>query len=156
MDAQQELISRFYSAFAARDYQTMNACYHREAEFYDPVFRKLKNNEVRAMWHMLTSNATDLKITFSEITPTSCRWDAWYAFSRTGRKVHNIIQARFEFKDGLILSHTDTFDLWRWSRMALGWSGLLLGWSGYLKHKIHQTAYKSLIKFMANHPEYKA
>ncbi|MFY7839701.1 MAG: nuclear transport factor 2 family protein [Lacibacter sp.] len=34
----QELIHRFYTAFAKGDWQTMADCYHPEAEFTDEVF----------------------------------------------------------------------------------------------------------------------
>jgi hypothetical protein len=30
-------------------------------------------------------------------------------------------------KEGLIIEHRDHFELWRWSRQALGLKGLLLG-----------------------------
>ncbi|MEQ1587396.1 MAG: nuclear transport factor 2 family protein, partial [Cyclobacteriaceae bacterium] len=82
----------------------------------------------------------------------SCLWLASYSFSKTGRKVNNRIQAAVTFKDGLIFDHRDDFDLWRWSRMALGTPGLLLGWSSFLKNKIHQNARKSLKKFMKENP----
>ena len=45
----------------------------------------------------------------------------------TGRPVHNIIDAQFTFRDGLIVTHIDTFNLWRWSRMALGPKAVALG-----------------------------
>ena len=49
------------------------------------------------------------------------RWVADYRFSATGRLVHNVIDSRFEFNpDGLIQRQRDTFDLWKWSRQALG------------------------------------
>jgi hypothetical protein len=34
--------------------------------------------------------------------------------------VINIIQAHFHFQDGLIIKHTDDFDVWKWSKQALG------------------------------------
>jgi hypothetical protein len=77
-----------------------------------------------------------------------CRWEAWYTFSRTGRKVHNIIDASFEFKDGKILVHQDTFDFWRWTRQALGMPGILLGWTPFMRNKVRVTARNGLKKFM--------
>jgi hypothetical protein len=97
-------------------------------------------------------NAKDFKLSFSDIMVDgnrgSCLWLASYSFSKTGQRVNNRIQAAFTFKDGLIYVHHDEFDLWRWSRMALGVSGVLLGWSPLLKNKIHQNARKSLERFM--------
>ncbi|MBX2896900.1 MAG: nuclear transport factor 2 family protein [Cyclobacteriaceae bacterium] len=153
-----ELINRFYTAFQQRDWQTMNSCYHAEATFHDPAFRNLNNKEVRAMWHMLCLNARNFSLTFSDIkadeTTGHCRWIASYTFSKTGRKVVNDICAAFTFKQGLILTHTDTFDLWKWSRQALGVSGILLGWSALVQNKVNDNARKSLARFIAEHPEY--
>ncbi|CAN5478548.1 nuclear transport factor 2 family protein [soil metagenome] len=156
----QKLITDFYIAFQKKDWRGMQACYHDKIEFSDPVFRDLKGGEAKAMWHMLAEAAKDLIVVFKnvdgETRKGSCDWDALYSFSRTGRKVHNIIHAEFEFKDGKIIKHTDTFDLWRWAGMALGPSGKLLGWAPFLQGKVRATARKSLDKFIAEHPEYRS
>jgi hypothetical protein len=53
----------------------------------------------------------------------------------------NIIDAKFSFNsDGLIVTHVDTFDLWRWSRMALGCMGITLGWTSFVQNKIRKQA----------------
>jgi ketosteroid isomerase-like protein len=152
MDQNKEVINRFYQAFQERDWKTMQSCYHPEARFRDPVFPDLNSQQVKAMWHMLCENAKNFSLQFSEVSSEGdkgkCRWDAWYTFSRTGRSVHNIIHADFRFKDGLIIEHTDSFNFWRWSRMALGLSGVLLGWTPFLQNKVQETALKSLVKFM--------
>ncbi|MNP52903.1 hypothetical protein D3C76_1473270 [compost metagenome] len=59
----------------------------------------------------------------------------------------NDIQARFVIRDGLISQHHDSFDLWRWSRQALGMPGVLLGWSPMLQNKVRQQAFKGLRAF---------
>ena len=152
MNANEQLISKFYSAFNKKDHATMQSFYHSEAQFYDPVFEHLNSKEVKSMWEMLVTGAKDLKIEVSEInsneTAGSCRWDAWYTFTATGRKVHNIIYASFKFQDGKIIDHQDRFDFWRWSRMALGVSGTLLGWSGLIRNKVRKTAQGRLKKFL--------
>jgi hypothetical protein len=51
---------------------------------------------------------------------------ARYTFA-TGRVVHNVIEARFALRDGLIVQHVDSFGFWRWSRQALGPLGLARG-----------------------------
>ncbi|MNF00224.1 hypothetical protein D3C80_1990190 [compost metagenome] len=61
----------------------------------------------------------------------------------------NDIQARFLFRDGKICEHHDHFDLWRWSRQALGAKGLLLGWAPLVQGKVHQQALKGLRAFQA-------
>jgi limonene-1,2-epoxide hydrolase len=154
MNANEQLISKFYSAFDKKDFATMQSFYHPEARFYDPVFENLNSKEVKAMWEMLVTSAKDLRVEVSEIRADedsgSCRWDAWYTFTATGRNVHNIIYASFKFKDGKIADHRDHFHLWRWSRMALGLTGSLLGWSSLVRNKVRQTAQSRLNKFMGN------
>jgi len=147
------VITRFYSAFAQSDHATMGACYHEHAIFSDPVFLDLDAQQVRAMWKMLLTSGTDLRITFKVLEETATtgkvHWEAWYTFSRTKRPVHNIIKASFTLQDGLILDHTDHFDLWRWSRQALGASGWLLGWSPIVREKVRAIALASLDKALA-------
>ena len=149
----QELIKKFYESFAQRNADAMAECYHEEATFSDPAFKNLNSKEVKAMWKMLCEAGQDLKITFSDIKATeqegSCTWQAFYTFSRTGRNVHNVIEASFTFKEGKILRHTDKFSFYRWSRQALGGTGWLLGWTGFLQEKIQASARKSLEKYMS-------
>ena len=152
MNNNEALIRKFYTAFQQKDFLTMQSCYHPQATFGDPVFPKLTSNEVKAMWQMLLTSSKDLRVEFSngkaDERVGSCHWEAWYTFSRSGRPVHNIIDATFEFRDGLIFRHTDHFDFWRWSRQALGLSGTLLGWTPVVSNKVRDTARRSLDKFM--------
>jgi hypothetical protein len=131
----------------------MQQCYHSDASFSDPAFPGLNSREVQAMWQMLLTASKDLKVTFDQVSANDqvgrCHWDAYYTFSRTGRKVHNSINASFHFKEGKILRHDDSFDFWRWSRQALGVSGWWLGWSPMLKTKVQAMARKNLIQFMS-------
>jgi hypothetical protein len=152
MHANAALITRFYTAFSRRDHAAMAACYHPQAHFTDEVF-DLRGERVGAMWRMLCERGADLRVDFREVQADAVRgsahWEAWYSFSATGRKVHNVIDAQFEFQDGLILRHIDRFDFWRWSRQALGAPGLLLGWSGLLRRKVQATAAQNLERFAA-------
>jgi hypothetical protein len=75
---------------------------------------------------------------------------ASYRFSATGRQVVNHIQARFVFRDGLIVEHRDHFDLWRWARQALGGKGLLLGWAPSVQATIRRQAARGLAQFRAS------
>ncbi len=152
-----QLIERFYRAFAVRDAEAMVACYAPDVRFSDAVFVDLSASEARAMWRMLAARAKDLRIEPSGIEADerggSAHWDAFYTFSATGRSVENNVDARFAFKDGLIVDHVDTFDLWRWSRQALGLSGLVLGWSPMLRKKIRKNARAGLATYMRENPE---
>jgi ketosteroid isomerase-like protein len=143
------LITEFYTAFANGDYNRMAACYHDDIEFSDPAFGTLKGNEVKMMWKMLIERSGGkLNIVSSNITDNTAHWEAFYVFSRTGRNVHNKIDARFEFKDGKIISHRDHFNLWRWSSQALGLSGFLLGYTSFFKNKLQTQTRKLLADYI--------
>lgn len=145
-----DLITRFYEAFARRDAATMGACYADDATFSDPAFPDLDARGVRGMWTMLTERAgDDFRVEFRDVTDTSAHWEAWYTFGATGKKVHNRIDATFEIRDGLIVSHVDDFDFYTWSKQALGVAGLLLGWTPFLKNKVQKTAGGQLERFLS-------
>ena len=139
-----EIIDRFYRAFAARDAEAMAALYTDDVRFCDPVFGPLEGERARNMWRMLAARATDLALVYSNVTDDSAHWEARYTFSQTGRSVHNIIDARFQFRDGKIARHDDSFDFWRWSRQALGAPGLLFGWSSLLQNAVRKKALAGL------------
>lgn len=150
------LIQRFYAAFAARDAAGMRACYHPEIVFGDPAFGELRGAQAGAMWTMLLERGKDLQVEVSGIHADDARgsahWDARYTFSQTRRPVLNRIDAAFEFRDGLIVRHTDTFDFWTWSRQALGPAGLLLGWTPLLRNKVRAAARAGLQAYMRENP----
>lgn len=146
-----QLIERFYTAFQQRDGAAMAACYHPDVRFSDPVFPDLQGPKAGSMWQMLCISGKDLKIEFSGVEADDnagkAHWEAWYTF-RTGRKVHNIIDATFGFSGGLIARHTDVFDFYRWSKQALGAPGLLLGWTGWMQGQVQGQAAAGLAKFL--------
>ncbi|WP_447746644.1 nuclear transport factor 2 family protein [Pseudomonas nicosulfuronedens] len=151
--ANAQLIERFYQAFQRRDGEAMAACYSADVQFSDPVFTDLRGAEAGDMWRMLTARARDLSLTYAGIeadeTRGSARWVATYTFTQTGRKVINHIQAHFHFRDGLICQHVDSFDLWKWSRQALGIKGTLLGWAPPVQAAIRAQAAKGLAVYRA-------
>lgn len=153
MNANEETIRRFYTAFQKRDAAGMVACYAPDVQFSDPVFTDLRGTQAGSMWTMLCERGKDLKIEFRDVRADAAtgaaHWEAWYTFSTTGRKVHNIIDASFEFRDGKIVKHTDRFDLHRWSGLALGLPGKLLGWTPLLQNKIRAMAKKGLEDYVA-------
>lgn len=152
MPPNEALIHSFYQAFQKKDYRTMQEAYHPAASFSDPVFQHLSAAEVKAMWQMLITSATDLEIMYGQVKADDnhggCHWEARYTFSGTGRKVHNKIDVNIEFKDGKIFRHEDNFNFWAWSRMALGTPGLLMGWSPYLIHAVRKKVRSRLNRFM--------
>ncbi|MDC0742153.1 nuclear transport factor 2 family protein [Polyangium mundeleinium] len=151
------MIEQFYRAFQKRDAEGMIACYHPDVVFSDSVFVGLSAAEARGMWRMLCERGKDLTLEFSDVhaddSTGSAHWEARYSFSATGRQVHNVIDASFEFRDGKIVRHTDRFDLGRWTRMALGLPGLVLGWTPFFQNAVRKKARKGLADYMAQNPE---
>ncbi|WP_204344989.1 nuclear transport factor 2 family protein [Psychroserpens algicola] len=140
------LIEKFYTAFNELDAEAMISCYHEDVVFEDPAFGILKGERACNMWRMLcaTQNGKDFKVIYSNVNTTanggSALWEAFYTFSKTGRKVHNVITANFKFKDGKIIKHTDQFNLHKWAKQAIGFKGFIVGGTRYFKNKLrHQT-----------------
>ncbi len=84
------LIKRFYTAFAALDGATMQACYAADAHFEDPVFTLDGREQIGGMWRMLcdTTRAKGRdawKLESSDIaaddTTGRAHWEAHYRFS---------------------------------------------------------------------------
>lgn len=153
VNANEQLITNFYEAFAAADHVTMAACYRDDATFSDLVFPQLDAEAARAMWRMFCTSGNEIDVSFSDIGADenrgSARWAATYRFPKTGRVVHNEIAASFRFLDGLIAEHNDSFDLYRWTRMALGPMGWLLGWSPLVQGQVRKQAAGQLARFRA-------
>jgi ketosteroid isomerase-like protein len=149
----EELVTRFYTAFSQGDTDGMIACYHDNVVFEDPAFGRLDSQQARAMWQLLGERAKgNLTVTFRDVHADdkkgSAHWEAVYPFSRTGRRVHNKIDASFEFQDGKIIRHIDRFSFWRWSSMALGPIGTLLGFTPMLHNKVMKQSRGLLADFM--------
>jgi limonene-1,2-epoxide hydrolase len=148
------IIEKFYEAFGDLDADAMVACYHKDIVFKDPAFGILKGARANAMWQMLceSQKGKNFKVISSKIiankTNGSAHWEAFYNFSKTGRKVHNKIDAKFQFKDGLIIKHTDTFNLHKWSSQAMGIKGWLFGGMVFFKSKLQKQTNYLLDKFI--------
>lgn len=149
MTTNEDTIIKFYTAFSNGDAAQMCECYHANVKFRDPIFGLLKGDAVCKMWKMLLEKSKgNIKIDFSEIKADnykgSANWVVTYHFGKTNRKVVNSIRSHFQFQDGLIVKHTDDFDIWKWAQQALGWKGILFGWTGFMQKKIQQQALASL------------
>ena len=153
MEQNSEVLTRFYTAFSAGDHATMAECYADDARFSDPVFEDLDAEQVRAMWRMFCTSGNEIDVSFHDVQADdsrgSARWEALYAFPKTGRRVHNKIAASFEFAGGRIVRHRDVFDFYKWSRMALGPVGTTLGWTPIVKNQVRAQAGAQLKHFQA-------
>jgi len=153
-EANSTLITEFYQAFNRLDAEAMAACYTDDVLFSDPAFGELRGQQVGDMWRTLTTRAKSFSLKFDKVRADertgSAHWVATYLFSQTGRTIVNDIEASFVFRDGKICEHHDQFDLWNWSRQALGFKGLLLGWTPVVQDAIKAQAQKGLKAFQAS------
>lgn len=153
----ERVIRELYAALARRDHVAVAALYAADTQFSDPAFGDLRGDEVRAMWWMLSEAATDLEVTLGEVTALGDRgaatWEARYTFSETGRRVHNVVEAHIRVSGGRITRHDDHFDLWRWSRQALGPLGTALGWTPLMRPLVQRRARRRLDAFLAAHDQ---
>lgn len=153
MNNNENIITKFYEAFAQLDAERMLEWYDNEVTFEDPAFGILKGESAKNMWRMLceSQKGKDFKVKFSEVEIAEdegkARWEAYYTFGKKERKVHNIINAHFEFKNGKIIKHVDKFNLYRWSKQAMGVSGFLIGWTVFFKKKLQKATNLRLSEF---------
>ncbi len=146
-------IEQFYRAFNNLDAEKMVSRYHKDVIFEDPAFGVLKGERATNMWKMLCASqkGKEFKVHVTHIESsaevTTATWEAFYVFSKTGRKIHNIVHAEFRFKEGKIISHKDSFDLYKWSKQALGTKGLILGWTPFFKNKLQIQTNRLLSNF---------
>jgi len=162
MPTNTDTLARFYTAFTALDADAMGSCYSLNATFDDPVFSLKGQHEIAGMWHMLCAAANgqgrqDWQLDFSQLQADAstgrAHWEAHYRFSVSKRLVHNIVEAAFTFTpEGLIESHRDAFDFWRWSRQALGMGGWVLGWAPFFQRQVSQQARANLERYLAKNP----
>jgi hypothetical protein len=158
MHPNEHTLSRFYTAFAALDADTMASFYTEDATFNDPGFSLRGRREISGMWHMLCAAAggngrEGWQLAFREISADADQgravWEAHYQFSATRRQVHNIIGSEFVFSpEGLIANQRDHFDFWRWSRQALGLGGVMLGWTPFFQKQVRAQIRDALDKYL--------
>lgn len=147
------LVRQFYESFQALDSEGMIDCYHDDIGFSDPAFGELQGKSAKNMWRMLCDSqkgqAFDVEYSAIRISGNgvAAHWEATYIFSKTQRKVHNKIDAFFEFKDGKIIQHHDHFNLHRWAGQALGLQGKLLGWTRFFKKRLNAQTHQLLTKY---------
>lgn len=155
----EELIKTFYTAFNNLDAESMVQCYHPEVTFEDPAFGVLKGERAKNMWRMLCNSQEGkaFEVTFSDIKANeesgSVQWDVYYTFGKKEKQIHNEVFANFTFKDGLIFTHTDKFNLHTWAKGAMGYKGSLLGGTAYFKSKFKYKTNAKLDAFIKRQKE---
>lgn len=144
----------FYTAFQQLDSDAMTSLYHSDIQFHDPAFGSLHGSRAKAMWQMLCDSqkgknfTVDYEVVEAIEQKVVINWNARYTFSQTNRKVHNFITATMEIRDGLIINHQDNFNLYAWSKQALGWKGYLLGFTSFFQKSLQQKTNHLLDKYI--------
>lgn len=147
------IIEAFYEAFSNLDAENMVKYYHPDVVFRDPAFGDLKAERAKNMWRMLchSQKGKGFKINYQVTNfnkeKANAQWDAFYTFSQTNRKVHNKIAATFKIENGLIVAHTDEFNLYNWSKQAMGIKGYFIGNTSFFRKKLQQNTNLLLNKF---------
>lgn len=150
-----KLFDNFYQGMQKQDSQAINLCYHQDTQFEDPVFGRLDYENVTTMWTMLMERAQDFSVEYTvleaEENRGKVRWIAKYLFSKTGKKITNIVTSEIELKEGKIIHQVDTFNLRKWIGMALGFKGILTGWIPAVQNKVKTQAKKGLEHYKQKH-----
>jgi hypothetical protein len=151
------LLEKFFEALQKEKHLTIADCYHQDATFTDIAFDLHGKKQIHAMWHMICD--TDLRLSYNvenaDARNGSARWVADYTFKDNGteRKVHNELRSSFEFKDGLIIKHTDDCDARKWAMQALG---PVKGIAAWLVPTLRQKKAKEKLEgFISKNPEYR-
>ena len=151
-----KLLETFYKSLRNKDHTTIADCYHQDATFTDIAFKLYEKKKILAMWHMICE--ADLRLSYrvenADARNGSVRWVANYTFNDNGteRKVRNELRSSFEFKDGLIIKHTEVCDARQWAMQALG---PVKGIGAWLAPTLRRKkANEKLQGFINRHPEY--
>ncbi len=149
-----ETIRRLYAALEAGDGDAMAACYAPGATFEDPAFGRLEGEDVGAMWRMLTSRSTGVRVELRDHAAAggtgTANWVAHYRFGPKQRPVVNDVRATYRFApDGRIAEHVDRFDLGRWGAQAMGPVQGILGRTPLLGLLVRRTTRAQLDAFKA-------
>src|SRR5689334_22270835 len=158
MHANVVLLQKLFSRLNEHNHQAMVECYHAEATFRDIAFELRGKEQIHAMWQMICEGRGNIRAAFEVVEADDHRGQVkvvddytFYASDdsplSSGREVHNVIDSRFRFRNGLIIEHHDFCDAQVWARMALGGiKGFLAGRFRFLRSR---KAQQKLNRFLA-------
>lgn len=122
MHANTQVVERLYTSLSRHIPTAMAECYDAAATFHDIAFDLRGKPKIAAMWEMICD--TDIRTAFEVVNADNetavAKVVDEYTFTETGRRVRNVIESRFRFRDGLIIEHVDSCDPRLWAAMALG------------------------------------
>ena len=145
MHSNEQLLTKLFQCLNAHDHIGMAECYADEAKFQDIAFTLKDKRQIHAMWDMACSDnnagvKSDIKATVKELSADDSTGRVVviddYTFRDTGRKVHNEIVSTFEFRNGKIVTQTDTCDAASWASQACGGlKGFLAGHVEWIRRR---------------------
>jgi ketosteroid isomerase-like protein len=157
MHPNEQLLTNLFQYLNAHNASGMAACYREDAMFQDIAFRLRNKEQIHAMWDMICSPnkdgvPSDIKATVQEMTANDSTGRAVvvedYTYRDNGRKVHNKITSKFEFRDGFIVRQEDNCDPLAWANQAFGGiKGLIAG------HVELARRWKAMSKLKAERPQ---
>lgn len=154
MHPHEQLLTKLFQSLNEHNHKGMAECYDEHAKFRDIAFDLSGRAEIHGMWEMICSDndlgPADIVVTVQELVANDTGARAIivddYTFRKTGRKVHNMIESKFELRDGLILRQKDSCDAVDWAKQAFGpLKGLI---PGYCERVRRKSAMKGLREFM--------
>ena len=151
MNQNEATIHRFFTAYQNKEYTTMQNCYSEDAVYNNPIYGLNDTEHVKAMWEMICKTNKEESLHFENIELldheyATCDWSLVYYY--TNRRINNKIKSYLRLENGLIIEHTDAFDLYKWTRMAFGLTGSLIGWSNFFQKRIQKSTRKKLSEFI--------
>jgi hypothetical protein len=156
MHANGLLLRRLFSALDVHDHPTMAECYAPAALFRDIAFDLEGKPTIHAMWQMICESS-DLRATFEVLHADDAEGRValvdHYTLSDTKFKVRNVIDARFRFKNGLIVQHHDHCDAKAWAAMAFhgGLRGFLAGHLRFVRSRGAEAKLKAFMDARSAH-----
>lgn len=153
MDANKELIEKFYQAFQKRDFDTMRNCYAEGIVYFDPLYSILSDEAVMMMWKQRYAGAESIQINFGDINTEdgeyyTSLYTVTYIFTQTGKPVNLSVKAYMRIIGDKITEHSDAFSVHKWAGMAYGLPGRLFGWNRLYQHTLKKNARKNLLEFI--------
>lgn len=148
-ERERQLARQFFTYLAARDLAGMQALYHPDVYYSNPLF-ELRGAQVGAIWRMCWSYLPDLRVVCNdnEIRGSSVYWQASYTYPPTSRYVHHHLTADLTIVDSTITRHRDRFNLHEWAHNAYGPVGGMLGGSRVFKRWIAARARARIAPFL--------
>jgi ketosteroid isomerase-like protein len=154
----EDVVKNFFLAYQAHDCKGMHSCLDENVKFSDFGF-DIQGDEVRAMWHLFTSQTETrppIEVPGFEIIKSNddlitAKYQVKYPFGEKKRVVDYTIEAHMKLKDGKIIDHKDISSITEWAWMAFGLPVYLISWTPYFHNKVKKDANERLQHFMREH-----